>query len=399
MPGPQWMRRRHNPEAHPERSEEERAERRARQLRYYEERRLQPIEDDLAVFAAYWFSAFSCNPRAIHDKLGELLPDVRRVWVVQRDLMDSAPPGFECVASRSRDYFDLIARAKWFVNNVNFPNHYVKRDGTVHIQTHHGTPLKKMGMDNVLQQPDQPEDAVDTMLKRISRWDFSLSSNPYSTEIWTRVYPGHYETLEYGYPRNDVLANATADDVRAARRSLGIADGKRAVLFAPTHREYVQGFVPTFDVARVAGELGADSVLMTRPHYAYDEDPHLGELHRAGRILDVATHPTIEQLYLAADVLVTDYSSSMFDYAVLDRPIVIHAPDWEEYQQRRGTYFDLLAEPPGLVTRTDDELVEALRGGADDAAAAQARAAFRARFCPFDDGHAAERVVRRVWSV
>ena len=398
MPGPQWMRRRHNPEAHPERSEEERAKRRARQLRYYEEQRLQPVEDDLAVFGAYWFSAFSCNPRAIHDKLGELRPDVRRVWVIQRDQLDSAPTAFRCVAPRSREYYDVIARAKWFVNNVNFPNHLVKRDGTVHIQTHHGTPLKKMGLDNILQSPDQPEDAVETMLKRTARWDYSLSSNPHSTEVWTRVYPGHYETLEYGYPRNDVLANATADDVRAARRALGLADGARTVLYAPTHREYIQGFTPTFDVAQVAAALGSDIVLMTRPHYAYDEDPQLGELHRSGRIVDVATHPSIEELYLAADILITDYSSTMFDYAILDRPIVTHVPDYEEYRQRRGTYFDLVAEPPGVVTRSDDELVEALRSGADDARAAAFRAAFRARFCPWDDGKAAERVVRRVWS-
>lgn len=396
MPGPQWMRRRHNPEAHPQRSEEERAKRRERQHRYYEERRLEPIEDDLAVFAAYWFSAFSCNPRAIHDKLGELVPDARRVWVIQRDLMDTAPPGFECVAARSREYYDVIARAKYFVNNVNFPNHFVKREGTVHIQTHHGTPLKKMGIDNILQQPDQPEDAIETMLKRTSRWDYSLSSNPFSTEIWSRVYPGNYESLEYGYPRNDVLANATADDVRAARHSLGVADGVRTVLYAPTHREYLQGFTPSFDVARMADELGSGFVLMSRPHYAYDEDPRMADLHKAGRILDVATHPTIEQLYLAADVLITDYSSTMFDYAVLDRPIIIHAPDWEEYQERRGTYFDLLAEPPGVVTRTDDQLRDALTSGADDPAA---RAAFRTRFCPYDDGKAAERVVRRVWSV
>ena len=112
----------------------------------------------------------------------------------------------------------------------------------------------------------------------------------------------------------------------------------------------------------------------------------------------MADHPSVEELSLAADVLVTDYSSLMFDYAVLDRPIVIHAPDWEVYRTLRGTYFDLLAEPPGAVTRTDDELIAALRSGAaEDAAAEAARAAFRARFCALDDGHAAERVVRRLW--
>jgi CDP-glycerol glycerophosphotransferase len=84
----------------------------------------------------------------------------------------------------------------------------------------------------------------------------------------------------------------------------------------------------------------------------------------------------------------------MFDYAVLDRPIVIHAPDWDEYRARRGVYFDLLAEPPGAVARTEDEVLEALA-----APAGGERAAFRARFCALDDGHAAERVVRRVWGL
>jgi CDP-glycerol glycerophosphotransferase (TagB/SpsB family) len=88
----------------------------------------------------------------------------------------------------------------------------------------------------------------------------------------------------------------------------------------------------------------------------------------------------------------------MFDYAVLDRPIVIHAPDWEEYSRLRGTYFDLLAEPPGVVTRTEHELVEAFRSGTYEGAdAARLRAAFRERFCSLEDGGAAERVVRAVW--
>jgi CDP-glycerol glycerophosphotransferase len=84
----------------------------------------------------------------------------------------------------------------------------------------------------------------------------------------------------------------------------------------------------------------------------------------------------------------------MFDYAVLDRPILIHAPDWEVYRAIRGTYFDLLAEPPGVVAATQDVVIAALAAGADDPAA---RAAFRERFCALEDGRAAERVVRRVF--
>jgi CDP-glycerol glycerophosphotransferase len=88
----------------------------------------------------------------------------------------------------------------------------------------------------------------------------------------------------------------------------------------------------------------------------------------------------------------------MFDFAVLDRPIVIYGPDWEEYRERRGTTFDLMADPPGPVAFSEEELTEFLRTGRpwDDASKAQ-RQAFRDRFCSLEDGKASERVVRTLW--
>jgi CDP-glycerol glycerophosphotransferase len=97
-------------------------------------------------------------------------------------------------------------------------------------------------------------------------------------------------------------------------------------------------------------------------------------------------------------VLITDYSSVMFDYAVLDRPLVIFAPDWEIYKAVRGVTFDLAAEPPGVFATTYDELVAAFATGAvSDDVAAKARGRFRERFCSLEDGQAAERVARRVF--
>jgi CDP-glycerol glycerophosphotransferase (TagB/SpsB family) len=277
------------------------------------------------------------------------------------------------------------------VNNANFPNHYVKREGQLFIQTHHGTPLKAMGLD----LKDSPIVGArmdfEGLLRRCANWDFSVSANRFTTEIWERVYPTGYETLEVGYPRNDVLANATDEDVARIRAELGIAPDQTAVLYAPTHREFRASYVPVLDVAAVADALGPGHVLLARAHYFYGADPQLADLHREGRIRDVAAHPSVEELCLAADVLLTDYSSLMFDYAVLDRPIVIHAPDWEAYRALRGVYFDVTTDGPGPVARTEDEVVAALRSPE------RPRAAFRARFCALDDGHAAERVVRRVW--
>jgi CDP-glycerol glycerophosphotransferase len=366
--------------------------------RYYRTQLVRPVEPELAVFAAYWYRGYACNPRALYEKLGELAPSIHGVWIVNEDAVASMPEGVESVVAGTPAYYSAIARAKYLVNNVNFPNELVKREGTIHVQTHHGTPLKKMGLDLREAFVAGSRMNFELLLRRCARWDYSVSSNAYSTLVWERAFPTRYETLEVGLPRNDVLANATAAEVERARAEVGIPPGATAILYAPTHREYRKRFEPTLDLDRVADALGQDYVMMTRLHYFYGWDRRLQELDDAGRIVDVSRHPSVERLCLAADVLVTDYSATMFDYAVLDRPIVIHAPDWDVYRTLRGTYFDLLAEPPGIVTRSDDELVRAFASGDVWSDAAHGlRAGFRARFCALDDGAAAERVVRRVW--
>ncbi len=364
--------------------------------RHYRSRLRQPLDPELAVYGAYWFRGYSCNPRAIYERASELVPQVHGVWVVRKGA--TVPPGVEHVVAGSPEYFDLIARAGYLVNNVNFPNHLVKREGSVHVMTHHGTPLKRMGLDLRYAHHASRRHDFAALLERTRRWDFSVSSNRHSTLIWERVYPVPFETLEVGYPRNDALANATDEDAQRLRAELGIAPGQTAVLYAPTHREYRSGYEPALDLGRLAAGLGDDHVVLARQHYFYDADPLVRDLDRAGRLIDVASHASVEELCIASDVLLTDYSSIMFDYAVLDRPIVIHAPDWDVYRELRGTYFDLLAEPPGAVARTEGELLDAFASGAVyDADATHARAAFRARFAALDDGRAAERVVRRVW--
>jgi CDP-glycerol glycerophosphotransferase len=357
--------------------------------RHYRARLREPLDPNLAVFAAYWYRGYACNPRAIHERARTLVPGLRGVWVVKEGA--SVPDGVEHVTAGTEAYYDLLARATYFVNNVNFPDHLVKRDGQIHVMTHHGTPLKRMGMD----LSDAPGTRnLAGVLRRARRWDYSVSANMFSTLVWERAYPTRYETLETGYPRNDVLAAATQAEVARIRDELGIQAGQTSVLYAPTHREYAADPTPPLDLARFAEGLGPEHVVMARLHYFHDEHPLLRELHDAGRIRDVADHPSVEELCLAADVLVTDYSSIMFDFAVLDRPIFIHAPDWETYREQRGVYFDLITQGPGVVARTDGELLEAMRSGA---AADDRREAFRARFCALEDGHAAERVVRAVF--
>ncbi|WJD99166.1 bifunctional glycosyltransferase/CDP-glycerol:glycerophosphate glycerophosphotransferase [Streptomyces antimycoticus] len=379
--------------------------RRAALWLHYRLQRCRPVDPGLAVFAAYWHRGYACHPAAIEAKVRELAPGVRTAWITTPEYAHTLPPGVLRLHPGSAAYWTALARARFLVNNVNFTQGMRKRPGQIHLQTHHGTPLKHMGLD----LRDRPAAArgmdFGKLMERVDRWDYSLSANRHTTLVWERVYPSGYTTLPYGAPRNDVFQRATEDEVARLRARLGIPAGTVAVLYAPTHRDYQRRHVPRLDLERVARALGPGFTLLVRTHYFHA--PATGVASPTGRVLDVpghgqvldvSGHGRVEELCLAADALLTDYSSLMFDYANLDRPIVIHADDWDAYRAARGAYFDITAAPPGPVSRTEDELIALFAGGAwCGPRSAALRAAFRARFCPYDDGRAAERVVRRVF--
>ncbi|MET7488423.1 bifunctional glycosyltransferase family 2 protein/CDP-glycerol:glycerophosphate glycerophosphotransferase [Streptomyces sp. NPDC005538] len=366
------------------------------QLHYRVQLRL-PLRDR-AVFAAYWGRGHSCNPGALETAFRTHAPHIRTAWIARPEHHHTIPAATRRLRPNTAAYWTALARSKYLVNNVNFDRRLVKRPGQTLIQTQHGTPLKHMGLD-LQERPAAARDMdFGELLKGVDKWDHVLSPNRHTTLTWERVYPGSYTTLPYGYPRNDVFQQATSADVTRLRESLGIPPDTIALLYAPTHRDYRRTQRAHLDLDRVLRRLGPRFVVLARAHYWHGGP--LGPVEKilaSGRIIDVTDHPSVESLCLASDALVTDYSSLMFDYANLDRPIVIHADDWEAYEAARGTYFDLRAFPPGAVARSEDELIDIFatdhwRGSRS----AQLRAAFRERFCPYDDGRAAERVVRHV---
>ncbi|PJM99370.1 glycosyl transferase [Streptomyces sp. CB01201] len=362
---------------------------------HYRVQRSLPLREDLAVFSAYRHRGYACSPAAIEAKLRELAPGVRTAWVTTPEYDTTVPAPTRRLRPGGFAYFSALARAKYLVNNGEFDHRLVKRPGQILLQTHHGTPLKTVGLDLM----DRPAASHDIDFARLladaDKWDFALSANRHATLAGERAFPAAYTTLEYGSPRNDVLRRAADVDSARLRDRLGIPGRSTVVLYAPTYRDYSRSRHLPLDLERLGRALGPEFFLLTRAHHAYG-----APLNRAPlpRVLDVTGHPSVEELLLVADALVTDYSSLMFDYANLDRPIVILDDDREAYEAARGTYFDLRGGPPGAVARTEDELIDIFTTGHwRGSRSAQLRAAFRARFCPYDDGHAAERVVRRVF--
>ncbi|MFF2407455.1 CDP-glycerol glycerophosphotransferase family protein [Streptomyces sp. NPDC058092] len=359
---------------------------------------LRPLDPNLAVYGAYWNRGVACNPAAIHAKALELAPHIQGVWVVSSRHRDRMPSGVPYVIEGSLAYGRVMATATYLINNSSFPGGFTKRPGQRYLQTHHGTPLKTMGLDQRAYPALTNGISFEKIVAHADQWDFSLSANPHTTEIWDRVYPSGYEHLNLGYPRNDVFFTATPERIAAIRQRLHLDPDRTVLLYAPTHRDYRKGFVPHLDLDRLTRELGPQYVVLVRAHYFYGRSA----APDSARVMDVTGHPSVEELCLVSDALITDYSSLMFDYACLDRPIISHAPDWAAYRASRGTYFDLLSgrpgDTPGAVATTDDELLELFRTGEwRSARTAELRAAFRERFCPYDDGHAAERVVRRLF--
>jgi CDP-glycerol glycerophosphotransferase (TagB/SpsB family) len=370
---------------------------------YYRIQRMLPIQEDLAVFASYWNNSYACNPAAIHREVLKRCPGMKTTWVLKNKVEAALPAGTARVHPGSLAYWKAMARGKYFVNNVNFPSDWIKRPGQVHLQTHHGTPLKRMGTDLAEYPTGLGNLNLRRMMVRVDRWDYSLTSNSFTTKIWDRAYPSYYTPLEYGYPRNDVLATADEQAVAEARRALGLPDGATVILYAPTHREYLGRLHSPLDLESFAKRLGPGYVVLSRGHYFYEgslasRNKHAKVREDEARLIDVSSHPVVEQLYLAADCLLTDYSSLMFDYAILDRPIVLFANDWDLYRATRGTYFDIHELPPGPIAADEDALLKVFADGSwKGQSSADARRRFRSRFCEFDDGRAAERVVRRVF--
>ena len=211
-----------------------------------------PVNPHLAVFSAYWNRGVTCNPAAIAAKLAELAPQIHAVWVVTEENAALLPPGTDHVVPGSRRYWEVLATAKYLVNNVNFPDAVVKRPDAIHVQTHHGTPAEAHG-----HRPDGvPGRRAGPGLQGAAGAHRQvglqrLRQQPHHP-MWERAYPSRYISLDHGYPRNDVYYTAGAGDIRSVRDRLGIAPGRRAVLYAPTHRDYEAGWTPRLDLAALS---------------------------------------------------------------------------------------------------------------------------------------------------
>jgi len=347
---------------------------------------------DTVLFETFAGRGTGDNPGAICAEFHRRGLDVELVYSVI-DRSNVVPDGARAVVRWSPEWFELLGRARYLIVNSALPYFFRKREGQLYYQTWHGSPLKRIAHDRPHLDFFNWHHRRQLLVAK-DGWDFLLSQSEFCTTALSSAFRYDGAVMEVGYPRNDILLSDRREDVRRrVRAQFGIGEHTRAVLYAPTWRDNLR-VGPVFskvlylDPEEVVNTLD-ETVVLVRGHYN-----SVGAAERrgsTGQVLDVTRYPDIADLYLAADVLVTDYSSVFFDFAITDKPMIFLAPDLKEYRDdNRGFYLDYHETVPGPICLSTSEVIETLEG---EDRFVERRAAFRERFTPLDDGRAAARVV------
>ncbi|GGZ72161.1 hypothetical protein GCM10010371_34870 [Streptomyces subrutilus] len=377
------------------------AQRVARDETYPAQRAL-PLKDTV-VYDVFQGNGAGDSPRAIHEELLRRGEKLEHIWLV-RDGRAEVPATARAVQYDSVESWEVLARARYYVVNSNVPRNFRRRTGQTVVQTWHGTPIKQIGHDYVHDYYTSPE-VLEGLEHDSAQWTLLASPSSYATPVLQRALGYAGEVIESGSPRTDALVRPDAQRIAEVRRRLGLPEGKKVVLYMPTWRENREGFSGGYkldlhiDLDEARRRLGEDHVLLVRGHHNVGEQVREGV--RDGFVVDVSRWPDATDLLLVADVLISDYSSAIFDFALTDRPILLFTYDLEHYRSTlRGFNFDLEAKAPGPLLADSASLIEAVRTAQSVGEEyAQARAAFRAEFCDLDDGEAAKRVVDRMLGV
>lgn len=363
------------------------------------------LDEKLVMFASFNGKSFVGNPRVLFRALKKDPDhqDLKMVWALQNP---EKIEGAECVKFNSLKYYYLLSKAKYWVFNAKMAPYYKKREGQIYLQTWHGTPLKRLGhdIDDNGQTFYRSQQSYEQMLQSYDsdrkNWDYLLSPNLFSTQAFQSAFQVEPEKIiETGYPRVDVLVNRQNEDISDLKKKYHLPLDKKVILYAPTWRDNlydVNGYVLDMDVnfRDWSSLLKDEYVVLFKPHYLISECLKIPE-ELSDFVYNFPACDDINEAYLMSDLLVTDYSSVFFDYAVLNRPIYFYMYDFKEYEEElRGFYLDIPKDLPNEVCYREDELLKMIKYKEFDY---ERLKGFNRRFNPWSDGKSTERIIKKVF--
>lgn len=357
------------------------------------EYRRQPLNERCIVFESLWGRKYSCNPAAIYEYIDRYHPEFECVWFLNDT--DTPVKGRAKKVRRGTDEHKFyLATAKYFVFNNNMPRSFKKRAGQIIIQTMHGTPFKSFGLD--VKEETETEDKRIRIVERSDQWDYLIAQGSFTKNMAWRWFRYDKTVLETGYPRTDSLYRKDEKAAQSLRSRLGLPEGKKVILYAPTWREE-DGFEMMLDIEEMRDALSDEYVLLIRLHH------FVADLYKVPEdgsfVFDAACVDDIEDIFMITDVLITDYSSVMFDFAITEKPMVFYTYDLEEYtKEDRGSYFDIEKEAPGVIAATTSEVIDAVRNpGAQTEEHSERIRRFREKYLTYENPGSTEEVFDAVF--
>ncbi|QOH67855.1 CDP-glycerol glycerophosphotransferase family protein [Bacillus velezensis] len=367
-----------------------------------------PIDKKMIIYQSFHGKSYSCNPKAIYEKMVDLHgSNYKNIWVLNNIHKPLKEKNTVIVKPNSLMYYFYMARSKYFINNGNFPDFYKKRKKTVHIQTWHGTPLKKLGFDISPESPSYKENTSAELIRRNKRWDFAISPNSFTSSVYSSAFQFDKEIIESGYPRNDIFYQTNKDNIiKCTKEELNIPVNKKVILYAPTWRDddfhnkkQNEPYEFKFGLERFVEEFGDEYVLLVRLHYRDAIRAQVSDYK--GVIYNVSNYDDIKYLYLISDILITDYSSVMFDFANTRKPMIFFAYDINKYSSElRGFYFDFKREAPGPIITNEKDLYKAIKNINQYSFLYKNNYnCFADKYCKYDNGKASEEVIKRIFEI
>ncbi|MCV3741243.1 bifunctional glycosyltransferase family 2 protein/CDP-glycerol:glycerophosphate glycerophosphotransferase [Lentilactobacillus hilgardii] len=367
-----------------------------------------PIRPHVILYESFLGRNYSDSPKAIYQYLLKHYPQkYTHVWVMNQEKINQGPKGphTKVVKRFGWRYMYYLAVSKYQIFNMRQPSWFIKRAQTIFVETWHGTPLKHLvfDIDNITSANPRYK-AI--FYHQSRQWDYLITANQFSVDTFHHAFKfPRQKMLHSGYPRNDALVakNQQSRRITQIKKKLGIPSNKKVILYAPTWRDD-QYFGPgkykfhlILNLKKLQATLGNDYVILVRTHYFIANQLDLS--HYSGFAYNVSDYNEIADLYLISDLLITDYSSVFFDYAILGKPILFFIYDYQKYADNlRGFYLDMQKDLPGPLLKTTEEVISTIQ----DLPAVERRyllkyVNFSDRFNAWEKGNAAKKVVTKIF--
>lgn len=362
-----------------------------------------PVDKKLVLFESGLGKQLGDSPKVIYEELLHQNLNYKIVWVYNKNY-NFTDKNTTKIKRLSPQYFYYLMRAGFWVNNQNFPHYIKKRSQTIYLQTWHGTPLKKM-LHDLNEIHGRTEDYVDRVSNAVKNWDYLLSPSAYATKAFRSAFNYNGEVLEVGYPRNDIFYNEQRQVIsEQVFNRLRLNKERKIILYAPTFRDDQTtgkskfSFDINMDLNRMRKKLGDEYIILLRMHVVISNKLNIDE-ELKDFVINVSNYHDIQELLLITDVLITDYSSVMFDFANTDKPMIFFTYDLENYQNKlRGFYMNFKEEAPGPLVYNTDEIIENLSNLHQmNEQFKDKYAQFKEKYCYLEDGNSSKRVVEKLF--